>query len=308
MITQSILESDLVERVMQKIKPCLWFMDNAEEAAAFYTSLFPNSKITSATKYNAESAAASGQPENSAMSVFFELSGQTFMALNGGPAYKHTPAVSLFVSCNDEKEIDSLFASLADGGFVLMELGEYPFAKKYAWVSDRFGVSWQLILAPREQKISPCLMFTGDNVGKAKQAMEFYISLFPDSKIEMAHFYGPGEPQPEGLVAHGSFVLDGLHFVAMDSAMAHKFEISSAISFMISCGSQAEIDRYWSTFSEGGAPGQCGWLNDKYGVAWQIIPSMLDEILKTGDDEKRHRTMDALLGMTKLDIAELRNA
>jgi predicted 3-demethylubiquinone-9 3-methyltransferase (glyoxalase superfamily) len=293
---------------MQKIKPCLWFNDNAEEAAQFYTSLFPNSRTVTSTKYNAESSAASGRPEGSVMSVIFELAGQSFMGLNGGPIFKFTPAVSFFVACSDEAEIDSLYAALSDGGFVMMELAEHSFAKKYAWVSDRFGVSWQLILRDVPQKIAPCLMFTGPNFGKAKEAMAFYTSLFANSKIETVHEYGPGEPVPQGAVAHARFVLNGYAFAVTESSLDHGFNFSEAISFMVDCESQKEIDFFWSKLSEGGAPSQCGWLTDKFGIAWQIIPAALNEIMQSGDEEKKHRTMAALMKMTKLDIAALQNA
>lgn len=293
---------------MQKIRPCLWFNDNAEEAANFYTTLFPNSAIRTITKYNAESAAVSGRPEDSIMTVLYELDGLEFMGLNGGPMFQFTPAISFFVSCTSEAEVDSLYAALSAGGSVLMELGEYPFAKKYSWVVDRFGVSWQLILADRAQKISPALMFLGKNHGRAKEAMTHYTSIFRNSKIENIHLYGPGEMQPEGCVAHASFVLDGYHVVAMDSGMQHNFEISHAISFMVNCDTQQEIDMFWTKLSESGAPSQCGWLADKFGVAWQVVPAMLEKILQSGDESKQHRTMDALMHMTKLDIAALQNA
>lgn len=293
---------------MQKIKPCLWFNDNAEEAAQFYTKLFPNSTIRTITKYTEESSVPSGRPVGSVMTVLYELDGLEFMGLNGGPLFKFTPAISFFVSCTSESEIDSLYAALSAGGAVLMELAEYPFAKKYAWVEDRFGLSWQLILAERSQKISPCLMFVGKQHGRAKEAMTHYTSIFRNSNIEHIHLFGPGEMQPEGCVAHASFVLDGYHFVALDGGTQHNFDFTHAISLMINCDAQSEIDMFWTKLSEGGAPEQCGWLADKFGVNWQVVPSMLEKILESGDESKKHRTMDALMHMTKLDIAALQNA
>jgi predicted 3-demethylubiquinone-9 3-methyltransferase (glyoxalase superfamily) len=294
--------------MMQKIKPCLWFNDNGEEAAKFYTSLFPKSKIATITKYNAESSEASGQAEGSVMTVLFELAGQEFLALNGGPIFQLTPALSLFVSCESEAEIDNLFGALSAGGAVLMPLNEYPFAKKYAWVNDKFGLSWQLILSERAQKISPCMMFVGDKAGKAQEAMKHYTSIFANSKINEVHFYEPGDVPVEGHVAHGSFTLDGYNFIAMDSGIPHQFSFSEAMSFMVDCDSQQEIDMFWTKLTEGGAPSRCGWLTDKYGVSWQIIPAKLTEILTGGDTEKSHRTLAALMQMTKIDINVLQNA
>lgn len=294
--------------MQSKIKPCLWFDNNAHEAAKFYTSLFPNSRITAIEKYSESSAAASGQPVGSEMTVAFELAGLPFLGLNGGPVFKFTPAISLFVSCNDENEIATLHAKFTEGGMEFMPLQEYPFAKKFAWVGDRFGLSWQLILDQRPQKIWPSFLFVGDKAGKAVEAMEHYTSIFPNSKIETKNLYGPGEPQPEGMLAHGTFVLDGYRLSASESNMQHDFDFNSAISLMVTCNSQSEIDSYWNKLSQGGAPVQCGWLTDKYGVSWQIVPAALEQIMQTSDAEKKERTMAALMHMVKIDIAALQNA
>src|SRR3989338_5974020 len=126
---------------MQKITPFLWFDGNAEEAAAFYASIFERSKVGSVTRYDEAAAKASGRPEGSVMTVAFELCGQAFAALNGGPVFHFTPAVSFFVNSETEEEIDALWSKLSDGGTVLMEFDKYPFAEKYGWLNDKYGVS-----------------------------------------------------------------------------------------------------------------------------------------------------------------------
>lgn len=292
---------------MSNIKPCLWFDDNAEAAARLYTSLFDGSSIKAVTKYSNESSRVSGRPNGSVMTVLFELAGQEFLGLNGGPVYKLTPAVSMFVACESDEEIERLFAKLS-AGKVLMPLQEYPFAKKYAWVEDEFGLSWQLMAAERDQKITPCLLFTGTNKGKAAEAMKFYTSLFPNSEIDFAAQFPAGEGA-DGMLARGEFTIDGYTLAASDSPIEHDFNITSAVSFIVGCQSQAEIDKYWrALLANGGAEQRCGWLTDKYDVAWQVVPHGLEHILNSNDKSKSRRATEALMKMVKIDIAALQNA
>ncbi len=289
---------------MQKITPFLWFNDNAEEAVALYTSVFKDSKIISTMRYGDAGPA----PKGSIMTVSFLLEGQAFTALNGGPIYTHTPATSLFVQCASREDIDAIWARLSEGGTMLIELGEYPFSERYGWVSDRFGVSWQISLAKAEQKIVPFLLFTGAQHGKAEEAMRFYTSLFDDSKIVNVDRYGKDEHEPEGSVRHATFVLQGLQFMAIESAHPHEFGFSEAFSFVVNCESQAEIDRYWEKLTDGGQPLQCGWLKDKFNVTWQIVPPVLIEMMQDKDPSKAKRVTEAMMQMVKLDIAALESA
>ncbi len=289
---------------MQKITPFLWFNDNAEEAVALYTAAFKDSKIISTTRYGDAGPA----PKGSIMTVSFLLEGQAFTALNGGPIYTHTPATSLFVQCAGREEIDAIWARLSEGGTVLMELGEYPFSERYGWFSDRFGVSWQISLAKAEQKISPFLLFAGEQHGKAEEAVRFYTSLFDDSRIVNIDRYSRGEHEPEGSVRLATFVLEGQQFKAIESAHPHEFTFSEAFSFVVNCDSQAEIDRFWEKLTDGGQPLQCGWLKDKFGVTWQIVPPVLIEMMQDKDPSKAKRVTEAMMQMIKLDIAVLKRA
>ncbi|HEX9061150.1 MAG TPA: VOC family protein [Clostridia bacterium] len=293
---------------MQKITPCLWYDNQAEEAANFYTSAFNDSRIINVTHYGDQGADISGKPAGTVMTVAFELDGTEFTALNGGPYFSFTPSISFFVSCENEKEINELWEKFVPGGMILMELGKYPFSERFGWVQDKFGVSWQLSLARYRQKITPFLMFSGDQFGKAEEAINFYISLFSNSSIDRIERYLKGEEEPEGTVKHASFLLDGQAFMAIESSMEHQFTFTEAISLFVSCETQDEIDILWEKLSHGGEKVQCGWLKDRFGVSWQIVPDVLGEMLSDPDPEKSQRVMQAMLQMKKIDIAGLRRA
>lgn len=295
---------------VQKIIPFLWFDNQAEQAAEFYISIFNNSRKGVVDYYDQASAEASGMPVGSVLVVEFELDNQEFGAMNGGPAFKVTPATSFFINCQTEAEIDLLWGKLSADGAVLMPLGKYDFSAKYGWVEDRFGVSWQLILdTVAAQKIVPSLLFVGDQTGKAEQAINFYISLFDDARIETVSRYGAAmEPNLEGTVNFASFILAGQRFVAMDSAMDHDFSFTEAVSFLVNCENQNEIDYYWSKLSAVKEAEQCGWLKDQFGVSWQIVPLILNDMLRDSDPEKAGRVMQAMLDMKKLDIEGLKKA
>jgi len=152
------------------------------------------------------------------------------------------------------------------------------------------------------QKINPCLWF---NVN-AEEAVNFYISVFKNSKIDILTRYGENAPLPEGTVLTIAFQLDGQHFLALNGGP--EFTFSEAISFIINCDNQEELDYFWSKLSEGGREVQCGWLKDQFGLSWQIVPTRLAELMKSGDTEKSGRVMQALMQMVKIDIAGLQAA
>lgn len=294
---------------MPDIMPCLWFDTQGREAAEFYVSVFENSGVGTVMRYDEASAEASGQPEGSVLTVEFELDGHDFMALNGGPHFDFTPAVSFFVSCDSADEIDELFETLSEGGAVLMPLQEYPFSERYGWLSDRYGVSWQLNLAPSRKKITPSLMFVGEQHGKAEEAMRLYTSVFENSGVGTIERYGPDDPDPaEGTVKYAEFSLDGQQFRAMESSLDHDFGFTEAISLHVSCGDQDEVDHFWQAFTEDGEEGRCGWLKDEFGVSWQIVPTVLNEMLQDDDAERAGRVMRAMLEMKKIDIPRLEEA
>ncbi len=289
---------------MQKITPFLWFDNRAQEAAKFYTSLFDDSRVEKTVLYGQ----AGPGPKGSVMTVDFRLKGQSFVALNGGPQFTFTPATSFFVSCATEGEVDRLWRELSRDGKVLMELNAYPFSRKFGWVADRFGLSWQLNLADQGKGIAPFLMFVGERHGKAEEALTYYVSVFKGSRVEQVARFGPGGRETEGTVMHARFSLGGQTFMAMDSAQDHHFTFTPAVSFAVDCRTQEEVDELWERLSDGGAKGQCGWLEDRYGVSWQVVPAVLREMIQDKDAARSTRVMAAMLKMQKLDIATLRRA
>ena len=283
---------------MQGTKICLWFDGQAEEATGFYAGIFRNSQVNQTARY------AEGTPgglPGKIMTVVFTLDGQQYLALNGGPAFHFTPAASFFVSCDTEEEIDELYSRF-DARKILMPLQKYPFNEKYAWIEDRYGLSWQLFLGAGKQKITPFLMFVGKQCGKAEEAVHFYSSVFKNADVEkFVH-------DEEGRVKHVAFTLGGQGFMAMDSALEHHFTFNEAFSIIVNCDTQEEIDYYWEKLSEGGKEVECGWLKDKYGMSWQIVPAILSKLMQSADKEKSKRVMQALMKMVKLDIAKLEQA
>jgi predicted 3-demethylubiquinone-9 3-methyltransferase (glyoxalase superfamily) len=286
---------------MQKIIPFLWFENQAEEAANFYTSIFKDGKIGKIERYDKASAEVAKMPEGSLLTIEFEIAGFKMAGLNGGPVFKFTPAISFTVSSETEEELDSLWKNLSEGGQALMPLQKYPFSEKFGWVSDKYGVSWQLNLTHTKQKITPSFLFVKEQFGKAEEAMKLYTSLFDNSSIVQMDKDGEA-------VRFALFTLAGQEFTAMDSNEDHKFTFSPAISLLVNCETQEEVDKFWNALSAVPQAEQCGWLQDKFGVSWQIVPTVLSELLSDPDKEKAGRVMKAMLDMKKLDIEGLKNA
>ncbi|MGH2771557.1 MAG: VOC family protein, partial [Actinomycetota bacterium] len=267
---------------------------------------FPDSKVNSTSKIY-------DTPSGDCDVVSFTLAGHPFMAISAGPPFTFNPSVSFMVACATKDEVDDLWKKLNEGGKALMPLDSYPFSERYGWTEDRYGLSWQISYAgdtPVAQTITPSMLFVGDVAGKAGEAIDLYTSIFPDSGVENIFRYGPGqEPEREGTVMFGSFKLCGQEFAAMDSANAdHNFAFNEAISLMVSCEDQAEIDRYWDALSAVPEAEQCGWLKDRFGLSWQIVPKAMDEMMGKGTSEQQARVTQAFLQMKKFDLAALQRA
>ncbi|ELR71099.1 3-demethylubiquinone-9 3-methyltransferase [Fulvivirga imtechensis AK7] len=273
------------------IYPCLWFDGNASEAASFYCATFRNSKVVSDTP----------------IVVNFEMKGQKFMALNGGTQFKPNPSISFMVACETADEIEGAWEKLTEGGKVLMPLDKYDWSEKYGWVQDRFGVSWQLSLGNTvDQKFIPSLMFTQDKAGKAEEAIHFYTSVFDNASVDHLYKYTAEDQDTEGMVKHAQFTLRKQPFTAMDSSLSHQFSFSEGVSLVVECKDQQEIDHYWNKLTEEGEESMCGWLKDKYGVSWQIIPAVLEHYMN--DQKKAQKVTEAFLKMRKFDIEQLEEA
>lgn len=296
---------------MGKITPHLWFEKEAEEAAKFYTSIFSDSRITNITTIHEVPT-----PTGDCDIVSFELSEQPFMAINAGPLFKFNPSVSFIVHFDPSrdkharKNLDVLWEKLAQGGTALMPLDQYPFSAHYGWIQDKYGLSWQLILSNPEGEerpaIVPSLMFVGAAAGRAEEAVDFYLSVFRNSRRGIVARYGKDqEPDKEGTIMFSDFELDGQWLAAMDSAWEHEFAFNEAISLLIPCKTQEEVDYYWEKLSDDPDAEQCGWLKDKYGLSWQVWPTAMGEMMAKGTPEQIARVTKAFLPMKKFDIATL---
>jgi predicted 3-demethylubiquinone-9 3-methyltransferase (glyoxalase superfamily) len=274
---------------------CLWFDHQAEDAVRFYQSLFKSSKVNAETRYGKSASQLSGQPEGSLMMIDFDLENLNLLALNAGPIFKFSPSFSLTVACRDEKEIDSLWAKLSEGGTVRMGLDRYPWSEKYGWTSDRFGVEWQLTISPDTEKITPSLLFVDSIFGKGKEALDLYTGLFANSKVDIM----AGDDKT-GTVMYSKFHLGNQGFSLMEGQGKHGHKFTNASSIMVFCESQAEIDLYWDRLAEGGQIEECGWLKDKFGVSWQICPDVLRDYVK--DNSKYEKAMSVIGQMKKIDM------
>jgi predicted 3-demethylubiquinone-9 3-methyltransferase (glyoxalase superfamily) len=294
---------------MQTIVPHLWLDREAVEAARFYASVFPEGNVTRTTVLH-------NTPSGDCDVVSFEIMGCAFQAIGAGPLFRPNPSISFMVNFDPSQDrdattrIDEIWGKLSEGGTVRMPIDRYPFSERYGWIEDRYSVSWQLILTNPEGEerplIIPSLLFVGDNCGKAEEASDFYISVFRNSKRGAIARYPAGmAPDQEGTIMFTDFTLEGQWFAAMDSALEHAFTFNEAVSLMVFCDTQQQIDDYWKQLSAMPEAEQCGWLKDRYGVSWQIVPRILDAMMRDEDRGKVDRVMQAVLQMKKLDIGKL---
>ncbi len=275
-----------------QIYPCLWFNGNAKAAAEYYCSIFKNSKITVDTP----------------LVVNFELDGKKFMGLNGGPNFTFTAAISFFVLLESIDQTNEVWNKLIEGGQALMPIDKYPWSERYGWVQDKFGLTWQVSIVNKAgdpQKIMPSMLFAGNQFGRAEEAIQFYTSVFNNSAADLLVHYPEGNPHA-GKLMYSEFNLNKYGIIAMDGPGDHKFTFNEAVSFVVNCETQQEIDHYWNKLTEGGSESMCGWLKDKFGVSWQIVPTVLGKLMT--NPEKAPRVMQAFMKMKKFDIETLMNA
>jgi len=281
------------------IFPCLWYDDDAKESAAFYCHIF-DGKITADTP----------------VVMNIEIFGQKLMLLNGGPHFKKNASVSFMVICETEDEVQKYWNQLSEGGMVLMELNAYSWSKKYGWVQDKYGVSWQIFLGEKqnEQKVIPTLMFVHENNGKAREAMDLYTYTFPNSGIGNILTYGEGSeghpnPEPGKNIQHAHFQIDGYSLFCMDNSYDHQFDFNEGISMVIMTDNQEQTDTYWNSLtSDGGKESRCGWLKDKFGFSWQIVPKRLIQLMSDPDQMRAQKVVQAMMKMQKIVIQDLENA
>lgn len=290
---------------MQKIVPHLWFDKEAKEAAEFYTGLFEDSGIEGSVVIN-------DTPSGDTEAISFRLAGLKFEAISAGPYFSFNPSINLLVRFDSKERLGEVWEALSEGGEERMPLGEYPFSELYAWVEDRYGLNWQLLYdkeSKEAQKITPVMMFSDEVCGKAEEAVEFYVDIFRDSAIELISKYSEGEaPDERAVVNFSSFKLNGLEMSAMDNAMGADFTFNEAFSFEVLCKDQEEIDYYWDKLSADPEAEVCGWLKDRYGLSWQIVPDNMSQVMLNGSPQERDRYTKAFLQMKKFNLEELEKA
>lgn len=304
---------------MVTIAPSIWCNNNAEELASFYTSAFSDTKIHATTHYPHEGLLDFQQHlAGKVLTIDLEILGTHFIAINAGPEFSLNPALSFMVlfsvhtSSDPQAELETLWEHLTADGTALMPLADYPFSPLYGWVEDKFGVTWQLMLESEEEtdtpheersRIIPNLMFGKDVVNRAEEAMQYYTSVFPDSRIvDVARHEEPTGPAHTGSLMYADATLSGQWMAFMDSAMEQDFTFTEGVSLLIECETQQEIDHYWSALSHVPEAEQCGWCKDQFGVSWQIAPRNVDSLMD------KPAAYSAMMGMKKIDIAALHEA
>ncbi|MGB3367217.1 MAG: VOC family protein [Acidaminobacteraceae bacterium] len=290
---------------MQKIVPHLWFDNQALEAARLYVSLFEDSKILN-------TAMLYDTPSGDAQTVAFQLAGFEFAAISSGPYFAFNSSISLMVACETKEEVDRLYNTLVESGSELMPLDTYDFSEWYAWISDRYGLNWQIMLVENineHKRIRPCLLFGMEVCGKTQDAMDYYSNVFSDSKVGYINHYLEGQATDQrAKINYAELEIFDLEIVMMDHGYGGDALFNEAISFMIRCEDQKEIDYYWGKLSFVPEAEACGWVKDQFGLSWQIIPKMMGELLSNGTEEELERVTKAFLKMKKIDTVALEDA
>jgi len=265
------------------------------ETTGLYSQLLPEAELI---------------PMNAFMErVSFGDSSIDFMA--AGPSFRPNAALSMYLVCSTENQVRKAWELLSPSGKVLMPLQAYNWGPLYGWVEDRFGVSWQIShgdAIENPQLVTPALMFTGRQFGRAREALTLYTSIFPNSEVHVVSTYGEEDEVQAGSVSHAQASLNGNRIIVFDSGIDHdNVAFTEGTSLMVTCTTQSEIDHYWDALTaDGGSAGNCGWLKDRFGVSWQIIPAQLGEWMS--DAERANIVGRLLRTMGKLDLAALRDA
>ena len=282
------------------IVPCLWFDDQAEQAAAFYIEAFGDGGMLSLSRYPQSFDNPAGKPRGGVMAVEFELAGCRFTAVNGGPEFEVNPSISFVAHVVGAAEAKRLFGAL---GVCAKETAE-----SLGRVTDRFGVTWQVArVCEAPARVAPCLGFFGGQRGQADAALAFYASVFPGSAMTSGASR-TASAAGEGAHRHGRLVFRGGEILALDSHLDYDGGFNEGVSLQVLCNAQKDVDHYWQALSQGGSAGMCGWLRDRFGVHWQIAPARSTDWLCSQDDAARDRVFATMMEMRKLDIQALQRA
>ncbi len=290
----------------QTITPNLWFGSGMSEAIDRYVAIFDphvpgGARVTSTTHYPTEGLLDFQESQaGEVLTIDFVLGDLAFTAINGGPAFTPNPSISFFVTVPGRDAVTDLWEGLSDGGSALMELGSYPFNDLYGWVQDRHGFSWQIALAGDEPgpAVVPSLLFSGAGVGRAESALRRYVDVLGGEVGTLAPYPGPSGPAAAGDLMYGDARVGESRVVAMDSGVEMDAPFGVAVSFLVACDGQEELDRVWGELSRVPEAEQCGWCTDEFGVSWQVVPSNLGELMQ------RPNAYAALMQMHKIVIAD----
>jgi predicted 3-demethylubiquinone-9 3-methyltransferase (glyoxalase superfamily) len=285
---------------MEKLIAHLWFDHEALEASKFYVGLFDDAEISNV--YTLKDT-----PSGDVEMIDFRLANLNFTAISAGPYFKFNGSVSLMVACETPEEVDHFYEALTQFGKVRMPLDAYPFSARYAWVEDRYGLNWQLILTEAPvHKVRPNFLFV---TGEAEAALAHYESIFDGASIGFVNRYQPGEAvDPKAKINYSELNLLDQQLVLMDHGYGGEEGFNEAFSLMVLCENQVEVDTYWNALSHVPEAEQCGWLQDAFGVSWQIVPIGLDALMRQGTEAEIERATKAVLSMKKLDIAAIEKA
>lgn len=274
----------------EKITPCIWFNGGAGDAGKLYCAAFKSARITSQSPF------VTG----------IEVAGQSFTLLDGGPQYKPNASISFYVGCESKDEFDQAWKALTASGRVVAAPSQTSWSERYGYVIDAYDVSWQLGVQRAgdvQQKITPYLMFTGNEYGHAEEAMNLYATVFNASMPEGIIRYGDQDaPDTPGYVRHAELEFKNRRFMFADIA-SDVVPFTEGVSLTIHCENQEEVDYYWYKLVEGGKESRCGWLKDRFGVSWQIVPTILTKLMS--DPAKAGKAAKAFMTMRKLDIEQI---
>lgn len=280
---------------MGKFSSCLWVNGRIEEMMAVYETVFSRVERKVTNFYQTDEHGTIGD----ILTVSIDIDNQEFLLLNGGPEFNMTPAVSYVVEAESVEKAQAIWDRLAPRGQILMEIEDQSMGKLFGWLNDEFGVSWQITVGEGPETITPCLMFIHQYFGKAAEAIDAW-----------GEYYGGLEREvlinnPDGTIQFAKFTLHGQPFIVMDNDYDHQFEVTIGNSFCVYCDNQAEINRVWEAVTADGEESQCGWMVDKFGVAWQTTTRDMDTLLRSNNPKAAEIT-EALYKMKKIDIDYLR--
>lgn len=295
---------------VQKIIPSLWCSVDPEEMVSTYERAFGDVKRNAVTHYPTEGLLPfQVDMAGKILTIEFQIFGYTFILVNGGPAFTPNPSVSFMVRFSDEYFLDpeeslrSAWDALMDGGKALMPLGTEDLGSLFGWVEDKHGISWQLMLeddpenelAAERARVHPALLFGEPVFGKASAARDRYMEVFEHSKVGIT----ATNPEDNSL-SFGDAKLTDDWFAFQDAASA-PFAFNEAVSFVINCTDQEEIDYFWEALSRVPEAEQCGWCKDEFGVSWQVTPLDMENLTSSP------KAYEAMMQMKKIDLNVLKS-